>query len=81
MGVPAELGRLVTTRKGVTVFPRLCSREGKAEDIFGLFMSISKWNHMHIGSVPWNNESIIVHYMIVGWKLDADLTWVVFCTS
>jgi len=43
----------VTTRKGVTGFPEgLCSREGKVADIFIFVIRISKWNQMHIGSVP-----------------------------
>ena len=35
MGVPAELGRCVTTRNGETGLPEgLCSREGKVRDGF-----------------------------------------------
>ena len=62
MGVPAELGRCVTAWKGVAKFPEgLCSREGKVEDIFVLVISIAKWNQMHNGSLPWNNEAIPIH--------------------
>jgi len=33
------------TRKGVTIFLEgLCSREGKALDMFFLVMSITRWN-------------------------------------
>ena len=61
MGVPAKLGRCVTAWKGVTRLPEgLCSREGKVEDILVLVISITRWNQMHIGSVSWNNEPIIV---------------------
>ena len=57
-----ELGRCVTTRKGVTVFLEgLCSREGKTEDGFVLFISIAIWNQIHIESVPWNNELVTFH--------------------
>lgn len=46
----------------MTRFPKgLCSREGKVGDGFVLVSSISRWNQMHIGSVPWNNELITVH--------------------
>ena len=52
----------MTARKGVTRFPKgLCSKEGKVKDIFSLFISISRWNQMHIESVPWNNEAVIFH--------------------
>jgi len=62
MRVLAKLGRCVTARKGVTGLPEgLCSREGKVRDIFVFVISIAKWNQMHIGSVPWNNESVVVH--------------------
>lgn len=61
-GVPAELGRCVTSRKGVTgLLEGLCSREGMTADIFVLVSSISRWNQMHIGSVPWNSEPVTVH--------------------
>ena len=61
MGVPTKLGRCVTAWKGVTGFPEgLCSREGKVGDILVLVINIVRWNQMHIGSVPWNNESITV---------------------
>ena len=57
-----ELGRCVTTRKGVTGFPEgLCSREGKVWDGFSLLIVIVKWNQMHIASVPWKNESVTIH--------------------
>ena len=62
MGVPTKLGRCVTAWKGVIGLPEgLCSREGKFEDGFFLVIIIFRRNHMHIGSVPWNNELIIVH--------------------
>jgi len=62
MGVLVELGRRVTAHKGITGFPKeLCSREGNAGDGFVLVISITRWNHMHIGSVPWNNDIVIVH--------------------
>ena len=62
MGVLRELGRCVTAWKGVIEFPEgLCSREGKVGDGFVLVISIAIWNDMHVGSVPWNNESITVH--------------------
>ena len=42
-GMPAELGRCVTTRKGVTGFLEgLCSREGKAEEYIDFGLRISK---------------------------------------
>jgi len=51
----------VTAQKGMTGFPEgLRSREGKVVDIFFLVISISRWNQMHIGSVPWNNEPITI---------------------
>lgn len=38
--------------EGVTRFPEgMCSREGKARDIFFLVIIISIWNQIHIGSV------------------------------
>jgi len=47
--------------EGVTRLPKgLCRREGKAVDIFVLVISIAKWNQMHIGSVPWDNEWVNV---------------------
>jgi len=47
--------------EGVTEFPKgLCRREGKVRDIFVLVIRISRWNHMHIGSVPQNNETVTV---------------------
>jgi len=50
----------VTSQKGVTGFPKeLCIREGKDVDIF-FVISITKWNHMHIGSAPRNDEPVIV---------------------
>ena len=53
MGVLAELGRCVTTRKGVIGLPEgLCSREGKDGDIFFLVIRIGRWNEIPIGSVP-----------------------------
>ena len=62
MGVPVEIGRCVTTQKGVTGLPEgLCSREGKVGDISIFVISISRWNQMHIGNVPWNNEPVVVH--------------------
>jgi len=39
----------------------LCRKEGRDEDIFVLVIRISIWNQMHIGSMPWNNESVIIH--------------------
>lgn len=60
--VPMELGRCVTARKVVNGFPEgLCIREGKALDGFVLVISISRWNQMHIGSVPWDSEPVTVH--------------------
>ena len=62
MGVPVKLERCVIAWKEVTKFPEgLCKREGKVGDRFVLVISISRWNQMHIGNVPWNNESVIVH--------------------
>jgi len=47
--------------KGVTRFLEgLCSREGKTEDIFVFVMRLARWNQMHIGSVPWDNDPITV---------------------
>jgi len=52
----------VTSQNGMTGFPKgLYSREGKVIDGFFLVISIAIWNHMHIGSVPWNNEPETVH--------------------
>ena len=46
----------------VNGFPEgLCIIEGKVGEGFVLVISISIWNHMHIGSVPWYNEFLIVH--------------------
>jgi len=48
--------------EGVTRFLKeLCSREGKVMDIFVLVISIDRWNQIHIGCVPWNNELEIIH--------------------
>ena len=48
--------------KGVkTLLEGLCSKEGKVGDGFVLVIRISIWNHMHFGSVPCNNESLIFH--------------------
>lgn len=48
MGMPAKLGRCVTTWNEVTEFPKgLCSREGKVGDIFVLVISIAIWNQIH----------------------------------
>lgn len=56
-----ELGRCVTTWKGVNGMPEgLCRREGKVGDIFSLFISIARCNQIHISIVPWNNELVIV---------------------
>ena len=45
--------------KEVTRLPDgLCSREGKVVDILVLVISIARWNQMHIGSEPWNNEPV-----------------------
>jgi len=38
----------------------LCSREGNSRDGFFLVISITRWNQMHIGSVPWNNELVTI---------------------
>lgn len=63
IGDDGEHGRWVTARKGVTSFPEgLCNREGKSSDIFVLIMRISRWNQIHTGSLPWNNESVTVHW-------------------
>lgn len=52
----------MTTWKGVIKFLEgLCSREGKVADMFVLAISIARWNQMHIGSAPKNNETITVH--------------------
>ena len=52
----------MTTQKEVDVFPKgIYKREGKEGDGFVLVISIAIWNQMHIGSVPWNNESVNVH--------------------
>jgi len=49
--------------KGVAEFPKgLCSREGKLRDGSILVISIARWNQMHIGSVPWNNDLVTVHW-------------------
>ena len=59
-GMAAELANCVTSWKGVNgLLKGLCSREGKDGDGFFVITS-SRWNQMHIGSVTWNNESIIV---------------------
>ena len=56
-GMLAELGRYLTTQFGVTRFPKgLCSREEKFRNGFVLVISITKWNHMHIGNMTYNNE-------------------------
>ena len=63
MGVLVELGRCVTAQKGVTGLPEgICSREGKVGDIFFFVISIARWNEMHIGSAPWNNKMVTVHW-------------------
>jgi len=62
MGLLMELGRFVTAKKGVNEFPKgLCGRGGKAKDGFVLGISIARWNHIHIRSVPWKNESVTIH--------------------
>jgi len=62
MGVPTKLGRCVIAQKVVTGFPEgLCKREGKVIDGFVLVISIARWNQMHMGSVPYNNELVTVH--------------------
>jgi len=38
----------------------LSGRDGEAMDIFVSVIHIARWNQMHIGSVPCNNESITV---------------------
>ena len=49
-------------QKVVTGFPEgLCKREGKVIDGFVLVISIARWNQMHMGSVPYNNELVTVH--------------------
>ena len=57
----------------------LCSREGKVIDGFVLVISIIRWNQMHIGSPPWNNEPITINWedkwrgiiaLAIGWKFD-----------
>jgi len=61
-GMPIKFGRCVNARKGVTVLPEgLCSREGKVGDGLALVINITRWNQMHIGSVPWNNKLVTFH--------------------
>ncbi len=63
MGVLAEVGRWVTAQKWlIGLLEGLCSREGKSGDGFLLVIRITRWNQMHIGSAPWNNELVIVHW-------------------
>ena len=53
MGVPTEFGRCVVAWKGMARFIEgVFSREGKVGDGFFLVINITRWNHMHIGSVP-----------------------------
>jgi len=52
----------VTARKGVAELSKgLCSKEGKFGGWTFFVNRIAIWNQMHIGSVPWNNESVTVH--------------------
>jgi len=80
MGVLAKRASCVTARKGVIrLLKGLCSREGKVWDIFVFVISISRWNQIHIESVPWNNEQIVVHLedkwrRIIVLHIDANLT-------
>ena len=58
-GKLTELERWVAAQKGMTGFPEgLCSREGNVGEWIFLGIIISRWNRMHIGSAPWNNESV-----------------------
>jgi len=72
--------------RGWPDFPeRPCSREGKADNIFVLIISISRWNQIHIGSTPSNNEPITIHWedksrKIETLDIDADfsLQWILY---
>ena len=48
------------TEGGDQISQGLCKREGKVTDVFVLVISIARWNQMHIGSAPWNNESVAI---------------------
>ena len=62
-GDVGELERWVTAWKGMTGFLEWqCSREGKVWDILVLVISVARWNYMHIGSAPRNNEPVTVQW-------------------
>lgn len=63
IGDAEELGRWMTTQKGVNKLPEeICSREGKVRDGFVLVISIARWNQMHIGSAPQDNKPVTVRW-------------------
>ena len=64
-------------RKGLMDFLTECVEEKERMGIVFFVISISRWNQIHIGSVPWNIEVLIVHWedmchdiiaLKIGWK-------------